>query len=573
MTRKLVLCGAIAALLALAGPAGAQAPSKARFEWFDYAGNDSIFAKPLAKNEYQNPILAGFHPDPSVVRVGKDFYLVNSTFGFFPGIPVFHSRDLVNWTQIGNAIHRPGQLPYKNVALAQQGVYAATIEYRNGIFYVINTCVECGGNFVVTATNPAGPWSDPIWLDKLEGIDPSIFFDDDGRTYIVHHRNPSPQKYPAHTGLWVMEVDPKTFQPISEDVMVVDGADKQPWHTEYIEGPHLYKVNGTYYLSAAGGGTGYTHGQLLYRSDKVFGPFVPFKGNPVLTQVGLPDTRKDPVTATGHADLFDDGAGNWWAVFLATRVYDLDKQGQQDPGNFHTGRETFMLPVTWKDGWPIVLEKGKPVPYRVKAPDLPAGPPAPRPMTGNFKERETFTSATLAPHWLFARAPRTTWWTTGTSGLELTPRSDRLGDFGNPSFIGRRLAHMKATFETKVTFAPRSAGDEAGLMGVQTDESYYAFGVGVSETGERLVKVRKRSGKDQAVRGETLAKQSLPGAADAPVYLRINVDKSKINFEYSLDGKRYVRLLDNADSKPLSTAGAGGFVGAVVGMYAETGKN
>lgn len=543
----------------------------AHFAWFDYAGKDTVFKAPLAPDQFQNPILAGFHPDPSVVRVGDDFYLVNSTFGFFPGIPVFHSRDLVNWTQIGNAIHRPEQLPYNNVALAQQGVYAATIEYRDGIFYVINTCVACGGNFIVTASNPAGPWSDPIWLPKLEGIDPSIFFDDDGKTYIVHHRNPSPQQYPAHTAIWVMQVDPKTFQPTSDDVMLVDGADKAPWHTDYIEGPHIYKIDSTYYLSAAGGGTGYTHGQLFYKSKNIFGPYTANPNNPVLTQFGLPDERKHPVTATGHADIFDDTKGNWWAVFLGTRVYDLHKEGQQDPGNFHTGRETFLLPVTWKDGWPVILEKGKAVPYQVKKPDLAPGTKARRAMTGNFHQRDKFTRKELAPHWLFVRAPQTSWWTSGNNGLALTPRDDRLGNGGNPSIIGRRLAHMTANFGTKLQFNPRSELAEAGLVALQTDDFYYTFGLSKNTAGDTVLRVRMRAGKAMPTQGRTIAERIIPLKDGAAIFLRMEIDKAELDFRYSLDGKQFFTVVDNADARVITTASAGGFVGALVGMYAEQG--
>ncbi|SMF53947.1 Beta-xylosidase [Alteromonadaceae bacterium Bs31] len=150
---------------------------KARFLWFEYSGDDDEFKTALAKDEFRNPILAGYHPDPSIVRVGDDYYLVNSTFGFYPGIPIFHSRDLVNWTQIGNVIHRSEQLDFDGLHLGYNGVYAPAIEHRNGIFYVINTCIGCGGNFVVTASDPAGPWSDPIWMPHLGGIDPSLFFE------------------------------------------------------------------------------------------------------------------------------------------------------------------------------------------------------------------------------------------------------------------------------------------------------------------------------------------------------------------------------------------------------------
>lgn len=573
MIRELLLSAVCLGLLSSCAPddktvTPTGADSRARFAWFEYSGDDELFRKPLAGDEYRNPILAGYHPDPSVVRVGEDYYLVNSTFGFFPGIPVFHSRDLVNWTQIGNAVHRPDQMSFDGIHLGYNGVYAPAIEYRDGNFYVINTCVGCGGNFVVTAKNPAGPWSDPIWMPHMDGIDPSIFFDDDGKTYVVHHKNPEKQRYPAHTALWVLEVDPLTFEPLSEDVMLVDGGEEAPWHTDYIEGPHIYKVDGTYYLSAPGGGTGYYHGQLIYKSDNIFGPYVANPNNPMLTQFGLPDDREHPVTATGHADMFRDTNGDWWAVFLGTRVYDLDKP-PQDPGNFHTGRETFMLPVKWEDGWPIILEKGKALPYAVKKPNLPAAGPVEYATTGNFDVREEFTEEELGPHWLFIRTPHSQWWSTGDGELAIQARSDRIGGYNQPSFVGRRLAHMTASFGTKLQFVPKSRDHEAGLLAVQNDEHFYAFGIGRNASGETVLRIRKRAGKEYPVRGKTVAESEIDLKPETSIYLRMSIDKSRLEFAYSLDGESYSVLVNDADSKVLTTAMAGGFTGAVVGMYAE----
>ena len=542
----------------------------ARFSWFDYSGNDEVFTQPLKENEYRNPILAGFHPDPSIVRVDKDYYLVNSTFGFFPGIPVFHSRDLVNWTQVGNALHRPGQVNFDGLPLTNAGVYAPAIEYRAGTFYVINTCIGCGGNFVVTAKNPAGPWSDPIWLPELDGIDPSIFFDDNGKTYIVHHAEPDEKRYSAHTAIRVMEVDPQTFQPKSDDVLLVDGGAVPQWNTDYLEGPHLYKVDGTYYLSAPGGGTGYFHQQLLFRADNVFGPYTANPQNPVLTQFGLPDDRPNPVTATGHADLFEDSNGDWWAVFLGTRVYDL-ATAPQDPGNFHTGRETFMLPVQWKEGWPIILEPGRALPYTVNRPRLPEAKPAPRHTTGNFSEREVFASDTLSPHWLFIRTPDTPWWQTGDAGLTLQARPVPVGDrSGQPSFVGRRLAHMRAEMTTALTFTPQATEDEAGMLAVQSDDFFYALGLGRNSAGKTVLRVRKKAGADGEKFGQVIAETAVPLSPGEPIYLRMNIDKAELDFSYSLNAERYTSLLENGDARVLTTAMAGGFVGAVVGMYAQS---
>jgi alpha-N-arabinofuranosidase len=562
------LClGVLASCASVDNVAEPQEQTSARFDWFEYSGHDEVFEASLAEGEYRNPILAGFHSDPSIVRAGQDYYLINSTFGFYPGIPIYRSRDLVNWTQIGNVVDRPDMMPFEGIHLSYHGVYAPSINYRDGTFYVINTCVACGGNFVVTATNPAGPWSDPIWLPHIEGIDPSIFFDDDGKAYIVHHRNPPVMRFPEHTAVWLMEVDPVTFAPRSEDVMLAESDRAAPWRTEYLEGPHLYKVNGLYYLSAAGGGTGYYHGQLIYRSTRPFGPYEANPNNPILTQFGLPDDRPDPVTATGHADLVQDAAGDWWAVFLGTRVYDLATP-PQDPGNFHTGRETFMLPVTWREGWPVILDRGAAVPYAVRAPRLPRTEAARRPTTGNFTIREEFLGRSLGPSWLFARTPLSQWWRTGNGRLTIEPRPDRMGENKQPSFIGQRVAHMTASVTTRMSFTPSSSA-EAGLMAVQNDDHYYAFGLAQNPEGETVLRVRSRDGSNSPAHGQTVAERAVRMRAGRPIYLRISIDKADVDFAYSLDGRAYEIVVDNASARPLTTAGAGGFNGAIVGMYAE----
>jgi alpha-N-arabinofuranosidase len=563
------LCiGVLASCASLGDVAAPQEGANARFDWFEYAGHDQVFETPLAEGEYRNPILAGFYPDPSIVRVGQDYYLINSTFGFYPGIPIFHSRDLVNWTQIGNVLDRPDMMPFDRLNLSHAGVYAPSINHHDGTFYVINTCIGCGGNFVVTATNPAGPWSDPIWLPHIHGIDPSIFFDDDGKVYVVHERDPLVKHFPAHTAVWLMEVDPVTFASRSEDVMLLETDLSAPWHTEYIEGPHLYKVDGRYYLSAAGGGTGYYHGQLTFRSTRPFGPYEANPNNPILTQFGLPDDRPNPVTATGHADLVQDAAGDWWAVFLGTRVYDLTTP-PQDPGNFHTGRETFMLPVTWRNGWPVVLDHGVSVPYTASGPRFPRTEAPPRPTTGNFTIREDFTEPALGLHWLFARTPHSQWWRTGNGRLVIESRPDRMGDNQQPSFIGQRVAHMTASVTTRMTFIP-SHGAEAGLMAVQNDEHYYAFGLTQSAAGETVLRVRRRAGSTDPARGQRIAERVVRASAGRPIYLRISIDRAEVDFSYSLDGRAYDVLIDNAEARPLTTVGAGGFNGAIVGMYAES---
>ena len=335
-------CGLIAVGLLTLGSGlhaekSAQSPAPARFGWFDYRGTDGA---PVAANQYRNPVLAGYYPDPSVLRVGEDYYLVNSTFAWFPGIPVWHSRDMVNWRQIGNAIDRPDQLDFTGITLSS-GVFAPAISHHAGRFYIVNTCVRCKDNFVITAADPAGPWSDPVWLPGVEGIDPSLFFDDDGRAWLVNNRTPAGgSTYDGHRAIWLEQFDPVTLRMMGNPQMIVDGGVDLSTRPIWIEGPHIVKKDGAYYLSAAEGGTSVNHSQVVFRADRIEGPYRPAPAgvNPILTQRDLPADRPNPVSAAGHADLVDLPDGRWAAMFLATRPYAKDY--------YNIGRETWLLPVT-----------------------------------------------------------------------------------------------------------------------------------------------------------------------------------------------------------------------------------
>ncbi|MBA4286933.1 MAG: glycoside hydrolase 43 family protein, partial [Xanthomonadaceae bacterium] len=236
-------CAWILAVSLMAGPAWA---GDAVFSEVRYHGDDG--GPPVGADEYRNPVVAGFYPDPSAIRVGDDFYLVTSTFGYFPGLPVFHSTDLVSWTQVGNAIHRPGQINYGEKEELTRGLFAATLAHHDGTFYVANTCFYCDrGNFVVTAKNPAGPWSDPIWLG-ISGIDPSLFFDDDGSAWIVHNDVPDGKlRYEGHRAIWLQRFDFRTRERVGQRILLVDGGADPATNPEHVEGPHVFKHDGWYY--------------------------------------------------------------------------------------------------------------------------------------------------------------------------------------------------------------------------------------------------------------------------------------------------------------------------------------
>ena len=290
----------------------------------------------LAQKTFRNPIITGMNPDPSICRVGDDFYLVTSTFEYFPGLPVYHSKDLVHWKLIGHALSRPENNPLMGCNASTGGQYAPTLRYHDGTFYVIGTNYGGKGSqgvFYVTAKNPAGPWSDPVWVGNWY-VDPSIEFID-GKIYFL-----SPDNQGSFL-LGVMDPETGTFvEPLRKVASGLGGSSP--------EGPHFYKIGDYYYIMSAEGGTGYEHREVIQRSKSPWGPYEPSPVNPVLSNMNCPD---HPFQAIGHADLVQLKDGSWWAVCLGIRPVNGKYQ--------HLGRETFLAPVTWDaDGWPKVGKDG-----------------------------------------------------------------------------------------------------------------------------------------------------------------------------------------------------------------------
>lgn len=564
----LLLVASVAAACVDYGPASKmpEATNDPRFDWFAYEGHDSVYATVKASaNEYLNPILSGFYPDPSITRVGDDYYLVNSTFVYFPGIPVHHSKDLVNWTQIGNVISRPSQLKFDTLGISR-GVFAPSISHHDSMFYVLNTCVDCGGNFLVTATNPAGPWSEPIWLPEIDGIDPSLFFDEDGKAYILNNGPPigKPQ-YDGHRAIWIQEFDAKTNKLIGPRTMLVNGGVDFSKKPIWIEGPHILRKDGHYYMTAAEGGTAEGHSQVVLKSDNVRGPYVPFKGNPILTQRNL-GARDFPITSAGHAELVQTQNGDWWSIFLATRPYEGDM--------YNTGRETFLLPVKWVDGWPIILPEGEKVPYVHAKPALPADSAPAIPTHGDFSLRDDFSDSTLAPYWNMIRTPTEKWYDfTSTPGwLTLKARNADITKFRQPSFIGRRQQHLTAYASTMMRYRPAKAGDKAGLLAFQNDAFNYFLAVTL-DSGQAVVRLEQKNGESTPGEPAILASKPLGKDWNGTIYLKIVARNGKYDFFYGEKPDGWKLLANEADGTLLSTKVSRGFVGVMFGLYAFTPGN
>ena len=303
----------------------------------------------MLQNTYHNPLLPGFYPDPSICRVGDDYYMVTSSFVYYPGLPIFHSKDLVHWEQVGHGIHRPEQLDYKNCETSE-GLWAPSIRYHNGTYYIINTFVSAGreadrDNYIITAKNPAGPWSNPIVVKGADGIDSSLFFDDDGSLWYVGNYISPDCLYEGHHGIYLNELDPETFQFKGPRYIIWDGVKTR---SKWIEAPHIYKKDGWYYLLVAEGGTFVNHSVQMARCRTIQGDYEICPRNPIVSHRHMP--LLNPISVTGHADIVETQNGEWWMVLLAVRPY--------EGGHYNLGRETFMVPIIWaEDGWPMERKK------------------------------------------------------------------------------------------------------------------------------------------------------------------------------------------------------------------------
>lgn len=525
------------------------ASATARFDRFSYEGRSQETASPTP-GQYRNPILSGYYPDPSVLRVEDDYYLINSSFTNFPGLPLFHSRDLATWTQIANVITRPSQANFQGLR-SSRGIYAPDISYHKGIFYVVTTCVDCGGNMIMTATRPEGPWSEPVKL-AFGGIDPSLFWDTDGKVYLVGNDAPAEKpRYDGHRAIWVQEFDPAALAVKGERTLLVNGGVDITTEPSWIEGPHIFRRGAYYYLIAAEGGTGDNHSQVVFRSASVRGPFTPYANNPILSQRKLDPARPNPVTSAGHAKFVQTPHGEWWATFLATRPY-------QD-GMYNIGRETFLLPVTWKDDWPLVLEDGKPIPYVAARPALPVQPKPALPLSGDFAYTDEFDDARLADAWIGVRTPSTPFHRLEAGYLVLESRG-QLGDLqATPAFLARRQQHHIARVTTSLRFHPAHEGDRAGLVAYQSDASHLFYGL--TRIGGRdmlALYVREKAAADRLL-------ASVPVDGDA-IELEIHADGGRMHFSYTAAGIKRV-LRDDVDATFLSTSKAGGFTGTIIGPY------
>lgn len=496
-----------------------------------------VNAAPRQGSRFRNPVIPGFHPDPSVCRVGADFYLVTSSFEYFPGVPIFHSRDLVTWRPIGHVLTRKSQLNLDGVR-SSDGIYAPTIRFARGRFYVITTAIGGGGNFYVTARHAAGPWSDPVWLDA-DGIDPSFLFDADAVYYTRNGRGADFD----HPLIVQAPIDLATGQILGEMRPIWAGTGGI-----WPEAPHLYKIGTTYYLMAAEGGTAYGHTEIVARSSAPFGPFDPYPGNPIVTHRDVP---RHPVQAVGHADLLELEDGTWWAVLLGIRP----KHGK----NHHLGRETFLAPVTWtRDGWPLIGQRGR-VELEMAAPGLGRHPPPLAPA------RDDFDGPALAPHWSFLRNPHAGDWSlTARRGyLRLRGSPVTLDDVDSPALVVRAQQHFDVRLRAALDFTPAQAHEEAGLTVRANEDFHYDLFVRRGGQGREAGLRRRIRGKSRVIATCALEEGEV----------ELEVDASEDAYVFRAGPARRKRVLGALPTRGLAaerigSSGKNYFTGACFGPYA-----
>ncbi|WP_281225582.1 glycoside hydrolase family 43 protein [Flavobacterium aquiphilum] len=525
-----------------------------------YQGDDQLYKKnPLKEGEFYTPVLQGCYPDPAITRKGDDYYMVCSSFAMFPGVPIFHSKDLVNWTDLGGVLNNVNEFNPHDTGISA-GVYAPGITYNphNDTFYMIVTAFTGNmGNIIVKTKDPMKGWGSPIKLD-FGGIDPCIFFDDNGKGYIVHNDAPDKGKelYIGHRVIKVWEYDTATDKVIpGTDKIIVDGGVDLSKKPIWIEAPHLYKKDGHYYLMCAEGGTGGNHSEVIFISDSPKGPFKPSSNNPILTQRYFPKDRANKIDWAGHADLVLGPDNKYYGVFLGIRPNEKDR--------VNAGRETFMLPVDWSGTFPVFENGLVPMEPKLKTPngaENKTGKDGFFP-NGNFTFEENFTTNKLDYRWIGLRGPRENFISVTKKGLQINPFEVNIKEVKPTSTLFYRQQHNSFTFATTIDYKPASEKDLAGITCLQNERFNYVFGITKKGNDTYILLERTEKGESKIIASTKIDIKK-------PIRLQVKATGDSYEFSYSTDGIDFKNLGGAVSGDILSTNAAGGFTGALVGLYA-----
>ncbi len=502
---------------------------------------------------YDNPILAGYHPDPTICRKGDDYYLINSSFEWYPGIPIYHSKDLVNWKLIGYGGTESNKFDLAKNAINSGGIYAATIRYHEGLFYIITTntgrkgdpAVKGNGNFYITATDPAGPWSEPIYLD-CPGIDPSLFWDEDGKCYYIGQGNLlKEQQWKGQHGVWLQELDLKKGELVGERKQLTFG---HATNAHAAEGPHLYKINGKYVIILAEGGTYRTHAATAFESKELWGPYEPTIINPIISHRHF--GPKHPISSIGHADMVQTQNGDWWMVTLGRRHFN---------GYVYLGRETFLSPVTiydnpnFKQQIGIIVNEGEgKMPEVAERPALKWAPFEMAPV------RDDFEGEKLALDWNMLRTPESKWHEVKDSELTLDVRPEMLTDFVQPSLLAKRISHHTFRAAARLEFSTRKDNEMAGIVLYRNTKGFATLLKGKDEL---ILTSASRDGVVEHLRVPCKAKD---------IILAMESDGKDLHFEWAEPNGEFQTLDASVPLSIISDDNIGGYNGPMIGVYATS---
>ena len=539
---------------------------------------------------YNNPIIPGSYPDPSICRVGSNLYIVNSSFEYFPGLPIHHSRDLVNWELVGYGLHREDQCNREmNLVDVQTdgGIHAPSIRYHNGLFYIITTNVYSPGagkpaemiNFIITAEKIEGPWSDPHIIEGAPGIDPDIVFDD-GRVWYVGTHVPKDPNFNGEGEIWLQELDLNNWSLKGERYYLWRGA---LYYGTWAEGPHIYKRNEFYYLLIAEGGTGLDHAVMVAISNDIRGPYIPNARNPILTSRHLSNNHW--VNSVGHADLIELANKKWFMVSLGVRS-EIDTYSNM-------GRETHLIPVVWEKEpyewkydkiekeWDNLkdrerFEKLRRVNYewpvcspstgRVERSFSLPFPNSPQHSKQAF--RDDFDSGTLNLEWNFRRVPQKGTYTINDNDgyLRLFSSKNVIEDRKGCSLLGIRQKESDFEFSASMLFDPTTQEVQAGISLFQKDDNYFTFTVEKNSKQHVLELLLKEQRNEPVI----IQRKSI-GPYNGSITFKVISENNSYKFYYSLDiSNGFKSFAETSSDKILSK----GYTGAYLGLYCtNNGKN
>lgn len=514
----------------------------------------------LHAQTFKNPILAGGYPDPSICRVGDEFFMVNSSFEYFPALPIHKSKDLMNWELVGHGLNRleqvSGQINLIDVQ-SNGGIHAPTIRSHNGKYYIITTNVyydeikqrASATNFIITSSNPEGPWSNPIVIKGAPGIDPDIFFDDDGRVWYAGNHQPSDPSFSGETEIWMQELDPKNFQLIGQRFYVWRGACGGVW----AEGPHIYKKDGNYYLLIAEGGTSFNHSIMVAVSDKITGPYTSNERNPIFSSRHL--SYDNWVHSTGHGDLVELEDGRWYVVMLGVRG-DVKRKSNM-------GRETFIAPVSWESDpydwkerkivWPVIapqsgrILKNNPVIFSETI------------QNKEFFFVDDFNKTNLGLAWNHRRVPMQNMFdlVSNPGSLRVYTNPNKLQERKRANFIGIKQTESDFSFETKMTFSPSYDSDESGIAIVQKDNNFLSLTI--KQFNEDILLELKLMNNVET----SIASKLIDHKYTLPVQLKVESYQNNYRFYHAQKNDDFQLFAETPADLLLSH----GYTGAHIGLY------